>query len=234
MLRDEGTTQVTASATANHLSLQTAKLYQPNRAWMANTQIDLRGRLLVEGGLGYVRPLTDFNMFDVYAGYGFGRIATDYNVADFTVFTATRDGEYTHRINTTYHKLFIQPSFAGNLSFDEQLGLSLRTSLVYFPKYEFESVFNGFDGTFIFTADSDTLMAENAVGVIFDPVATFRTMWGNSSLVIQGGYSFPFFPDLQGDFYEHPVYHRIIFSLSYQHRFPQKRPKKRSSKGTTF
>lgn len=230
MLREEGSSQFTGSFTTSRLELQAAYLPKKNLGVMANSYLDTRGRVLLEGGVGWVKPLTDFNMFDIYAGYGYGRINSDYSINDFAIFSTTREGEYSHFIKANFHRIFIQPTFSGNLSFDEQLGLSVKSSLVYYPNYEFRSVFNGFDGTFTYTADSDTLEIQNAIGFVFDPTITFRTLWGNSSLVVQGGYSFPFFSGMNGQAYEHPVYHRILFNLAYQHRFPRKKEGKKKGR----
>lgn len=171
MFDEKGEVQANLAASVSGTEIQAAYALTDNIGVMANSSFlnetsdttdDFHKHSIFEFGVGYFNSFSEYGRFEVYGGYGKGKVEA-YN----------EDLTFDEKISdATFSKMFIQPSVGMKTTyFDGNIGARMALVKVDY-KQEIEE-------------------ADENFHAFFEPVVTGRVGIKNVKLVSQLGYSFP-------------------------------------------
>ena len=149
--------QYTTSYTSNGTTITGAK--------------DTNTKNLLEGGIGYFKPIQDRGVFEIYGGGGLGNISFD-----------RKDDPSGNSIDNYFAKtsrFFIQPSLGYT---DDNFGFAF--SLRYVRLKFYDADLSNYKDTRFFEQDLRDL--ENFTYTFVEPSATFRAGWDKIKFQLQG------------------------------------------------
>ena len=179
----------------NHAELQTAYSPTNHLLLMANGYLGNHRENFSEAGCGYYKHFENGQFIEFIGGYGYGNI----NVKNLPAEEFTRDGRNQpfylgewenhayYSALTNYHRGFSQAGWG--FSWDDfGVGLTCRSSYVYYPRYHFEYIMTD---KYHRLVNSDILNMNNFSSSVIDPALTVKLRGKVVCFTAQFGYTFP-------------------------------------------
>ena len=155
----------------------------------SNLLVGFKGQYGGDLGLVYYKNLKNNGYFEFAAGYGYFNVSSAVSGVSTDIFNIGPYGTfYKHYINSSYHKLYLQPSiFSRNKETD--IGFTLRISLPYFTNYDCSYDVTQYDGEFPSFSPEEYGNAyfKNKFGLTFEPMVTLRFNKNRIPIYIQFG-----------------------------------------------
>jgi hypothetical protein len=208
MPEEKGEIQAAGYISWNHAEAQTAYALSnhfeimANAFWSISPFINDGKRTFFEGGLGYYSKIREHQYVELFCGYGYANESADeisadeisgysrkhpvyYGDADFT-------GEYS--FIGYYHRVFLQPTYTLRWNPEEfkvtymELDFTLRTSMIYYPRYNFEYWYGLYSGTGNYIIQkTDTLSLTHFTRTLLEPAITCKGKVGAVKGIAQLG-----------------------------------------------
>lgn len=166
-----------------------------------------------EIGAGYLDEIGKYK-FELYGGYGIGRININYVDISFM-----SDPDYwdVYSGSSKYDRIFIQPIIGRNVNEKFSYGISLRTNLINYKNYKYIHYRDSYSNYSEERDTFETINLRDVIGFIADPIAFVRVGPKYWKFNFQLGYSISYFPTSRHITYD---YHYPYYSNYQSSSFP--------------
>lgn len=167
------TTKIKFAGNLKYLENQLS--YRLSDKWGISSNLLVGSRKQYGGDLGLVfyKNIKNKNYFELATGYGYfnSQFHMKHSINQSLIFFGPY---YYQNINSTYHKLFLQPNyFISNNK--NNLGFTLRFSASYFSNYNCTYVVSTYNGEYNNPpSEYSTSKFKNKIGFTFEPMFTIR------------------------------------------------------------